>query len=84
MLPEALPHAGLEDRDIPFGVQPSAVDDTDAAVTVATVVDEPLHAREGFRGGQTMQVEPAAGRMVSALQLSEFTPVHAWGDEASV
>jgi hypothetical protein len=84
MLPEALPHARLEDRDIPLRVQPPAVDDADAAIAVATIIDEPLHARDGFRSGHAMQVEPAAGGVFSALQLSELTPVHAWGDEASL
>jgi hypothetical protein len=68
MLPEALSHARLEDREIPLGMQPPAVDDADAAMAVATIVDEPLQARDGFRGGLAMQVEPAAGGVFSALQ----------------
>jgi hypothetical protein len=69
MLPEALPHEPLEDRDIPLGVQPPAVDDADAAMAVATIVDEPLQARDGFRGGLAMQVEPAARcRMLPILE----------------
>ena len=83
MLLEAFPHARLEDRDLPLGMQPPAVDDADAAMlTVAAIVDEPLHARDGFRGGLAMQVEPAGRGVFSTLQLPELTPVHAWGDEA--
>ena len=81
MLLEALPYAGLEDRDIPFGVQPPAVDDADTAMAAAGV-HETLHARNRFRGGLAMQVEPAGGGVVSALQFSELSPVHARGHEA--
>jgi hypothetical protein len=44
MLPEALPHARLEDREIPLGMQPPAVDDADAPTVMVTLVDEPLHS----------------------------------------
>ena len=84
MRPEALPHARLQDRDIPLGVQSPAVDDADAAMAVAAIVDEPLYARDGFLGGPAVQVEPAAGGVFSALQLSSLTPVHTWGNEASL
>ena len=82
MLSEALPHARLEDREIPLGMQPPAVDDADAAIVVVTIVDEPLQARDGFRGSLTMQVEPAAWGVLSTLQFPELTPVHTWGNEA--
>jgi hypothetical protein len=82
MLSEALPHARLEDREIPLGMQPPAVDDADAAIVVVTIVDEPLQARDRFRGGLTMQIEPAAWGVLSTLQFSELTPVHTWSNEA--
>jgi hypothetical protein len=78
MLSEALPHARLEDREIPFGMQPPTVDDADAAIVVVTIVDEPLQARNGFRGGLTMQIEPAAWGVLCTLQFSELTSVHPW------
>lgn len=63
-------------------MQPPAVDDADAAIVVVTIVDEPPQARDGFRGGLTMQVEPAAWGVLSTLQFSDLTPVHTWGNEA--
>jgi hypothetical protein len=63
-------------------MQPPAVDDGDAAIVVVTMVDEPLQARDGFRSGLTMQVEPAAWGLLSTLQFSKLTPVHTWGNEA--
>ena len=79
MLPEARPHARLEDRDIPRGVQAAAVDETDAAMPAPAVLDELLYARRGFSSRLTMQVEPPARRVLPALQFSEFTPVHTGG-----
>ena len=75
MAPEILPHARLEDRHIPFGMQPPAVDDADASVAMAPAVDELLHVRDGFRGGLGVQVEPAAWGVVSALDPSKLTPI---------
>src|ERR1700732_2769835 len=82
MLSEALPHARLENREIPLGMQSPAVDDGDAAIVMVTIVDEPLQARDRFRGSLTMQVEPAAWGVLSTLQFSELTPVPPWGNEA--
>ncbi len=75
MAPEILPHTRLEDRHIPLGMHPPAVDDADASVAMASVIDKPLHVRDGFRSGLGVQVEPAAWSVVSALDLSELTPI---------
>ena len=75
MSPEILPHARLEDRHIPFGMQPPAVDDADASVAMAPAVDELLHVRDSFGGGLGVQIEPAAWSVVSALDLSELAPI---------
>jgi hypothetical protein len=84
MLPEARPHARLEDRDAPLGVQATAVDDAHAAMPAMAVVNELLDARGGFRGGLAMQVEPPPGNVFDALQFSELTPIHPGGDEVSL
>jgi hypothetical protein len=82
MLPEALTHPRLQDRDLPFGVCAPAMDDTDAAM--ADSVDQAFHVRDSFRSGHAMQIEPAAGSMFPARQPSELTPVHTWGEEAGL
>jgi hypothetical protein len=84
MLPEARPHARLEDGDVPLGVQAAAVDDGDAAMPAVAVVNELLDARGGFPGGLAMQVEPPAGSVFAALQFSELTPIHPSGDELNL
>jgi hypothetical protein len=53
-------------------------------MAVATFVDEPLHARDCFRRGQAMQVEPTACSVFSSSQPSEFSPINAWGGEVSL
>jgi len=75
MAPEKLPDTRFEDRHIPLGMQSPAVDDADASVAVAPVVDELLHVRDGFRGGLGVQIEPAAWGVVSALDPSELAPI---------
>jgi hypothetical protein len=56
-------------------MQPPAVDDADASVAMVPAVDKLLHVRDGFRGGLGVQVEPAPRGVVSALDLSELTPI---------
>ena len=75
MASKILPHTRFEDRDIPLGMQASAVDDADASVAMAPAVDEPLHVRDGFRGGLGVQIETAAWGVVSAPDLSQLTPI---------
>jgi hypothetical protein len=75
MASEILPHARLEDRHIPFGMQSAAVNDGHASVAMAATVDELFHVRDGFIGGLAVQVEHAARRVVAALEFSEFAPI---------
>ena len=75
MAPEIVPHTRLEDRHVPLGMQPPAVDDADASVAMAPAGNELLHVRDGFLGGLGVQVEPAAWSVVSALDRSELTPI---------
>jgi len=63
-------------------MQPSAVDDADASVAVAPVVDELLHARDGLGDGLGVQVQPAAWDVVSALDPSDLTPIDTRRDVA--
>jgi len=67
MASEILPHACLEDGDISFGMQSAAVDDRNAFVATALMVDELLHVRDGFHRRLAMQIEDAAGDVVSAF-----------------
>jgi hypothetical protein len=75
MVSEILPHARLEDGHVVFGMQSSAVDDTDATVATAPAVDELFHARDGFCSRLAVQVEHAARDVVSALDLSELASI---------
>lgn len=85
MLSEKPPDGGLENRLVPFRVQPAAMHDADAAMAiVATVLDEPLHAGDGLGGGDAMQVERVGCDVVSASELSQLTPVNAGSDEPAV
>jgi hypothetical protein len=71
MLSEALPHARLEDREIPLGMQPPAVDDADAAIVVVTIVDEPLiliDSAAHLTGIQQLSLEKPATRWTRRLQ----------------
>ena len=79
---KARPHARLEDRDVPLGVQATAVDDADAAMPAVAVVNELLDARGGFPA-----VLPWSSRLpgvFAALQFSELTPIHPGGDELNL
>ena len=79
MASEILSHARLEDGHIPCGMQSPAVHDADASFPVematAPAVDELFHVRDGFLGRLAVQVEEAAGGVVSALDLSERAPI---------
>ena len=75
MAAKILPHTRLEDRHIPFRMQPAAVDDANASVAMTPVVDELLYLRDSFRGGLGVQIEPAAWGVVSAPDPSELAPI---------
>lgn len=82
VLPEVPAHARFEDGNLSLRVQTAAVDDADAAMARATGVDESFHAGECVDGHQAVQVEIIAGRVVSALQLSQLTAIDARSHEA--
>jgi hypothetical protein len=75
MASKTLSHARFEDGHIPFGMQSPAVHDAYASVAMAPAVDELFHVRDGFLGRLAVQVEEAACRVVSALDLSELAPI---------
>ena len=75
MASEILPHARLEDRHVPFGMQSAAVNDRHASVATAPALNELLHVRDGLIGGLAVQVEYAARLVVSALELAKLAPI---------
>jgi hypothetical protein len=56
-------------------MQSAAVDDGDASMALALVIDELLHLRDGFRSRLAVQVESAGCGVVSAFDLSKLTPI---------
>jgi hypothetical protein len=82
MRPEVLPHARLEDRRFPFGVQPAAVDNADASMTaVPAVLDKPPHVGERGISRHAVQVAAAADNVLASFELPNLPPIDAVRDE---
>lgn len=84
MLAQLVADPRLQDRHVPFRVQPPAMNDAHAAVAMARRIEETSERGIGFRGGLSVEIHPRGGLDVAAFQPAERALIDAGYGEVTV